>query len=672
MLYPPSAAGRPLATAALDTTAVRAVPYRPDIDGLRAISVLAVILFHARVPGFAGGYVGVDVFFVISGYLITQLLLAPSERGVPRRLRDFYARRCRRILPALLVMLVATTPLAYWLFLPADLTHFGTQLSATALLVGNFVTWSRGEYFALQTPFNPLVHLWSIAVEEQFYLAFPLLFLAVGRSPGGRLPLLVFATMASLAICVWASYVHPTANFFLAPTRAWELLLGSLVALGVGRSLASHRLRDVLATSALIALAVCVLGYDRTIPYPGLFTIVPCVSTALLLATGVRCSSCTARWLSFRPLVFTGVISYSLYLWHVPVLTFAEYYNIWPLEPRRMALVLAAIYLLAAASWRYVEAPIRTRALLRSDAAFLPSAAGATAAIALLGAFLGNSDGLPQRFDATDAKLLPTGDRLTQDARACIRPTSELAAGSLCSYGATVGSKADVVLWGDSHAMALLPAYEQIAMARNISVHVAVRSSCRPLLDAPSKVETAARRKACGDFNQAVLSAIDRIDPALVILNAYWLYPDLVIEATDPDRSSQGISPPFEQAFEHTLRAIGANHRKICVVGEVPTLSYHMPYAYVAARRRGLDPERLAVSRADAELQARELDGYFVDLRRRHGFILVDPKATLCAGSTCALLTPDGRSVYRDDNHLAVPGAQLLTTSLEACFDGIG
>jgi hypothetical protein len=448
--------------------------------------------------------------------------------------------------------------------------------------------------------------------------------------------------------------------------------LGSLVALGVGRSLASHRLRDVLATVALIALAVCVFGYDRTIRYPGLYTVVPCVSTALLLATGVGCSSHIARWLSVRPLVFTGLISYSLYLWHVPVLTFAEYYTIWPLKPRYMALVLASIYLLAAVSWGYVEAPVRTRALLGSDAAFLPTAASATAAIALLGAFLWHSDGLPERFDATDAKLLPTGDRLTQDARACVRPARELAAGSLCSYGATEGATADVVLWGDSHAIALLPAYEQIATARNIRVSAAVLSSCRPLLDAPSKIETPARRKICGDFNQAVVSAIGRIDPALVILNAYWLYPDLAIDASGLDRSPRDISPPFERAFERTLRAIGAEHRRICVIGEVPTLSYRMPYAYVTARRRGLDPAQLALSRADAESQARELDGYFADLRRRHSFTFVDPKTTLCAGSTCALLTSDGRSVYRDDNHLAVPGAQLLTTSLAACFDGIG
>ena len=274
--------------------------YRPDIDGLRAISVLAVILFHSAVPGFAGGYVGVDVFFVISGYLITQVLMAAPERSLGGRLREFYVRRCRRILPALLVMLVATVAVACWLFLPGDLPHFGAVLSATSVFAGNVVAWQSGGYFEMHDPsFNPLAHLWSLAVEEQFYIVFPLIFLASGKARNGRqLTLIASCVVVSFALCVWASYTHPRANFFLAPTRAWELLLGSLVALGLGRSLSTHPLRGIVSGAALLALLGCVIGYDGSLPYPGLYALVPCGSAALLLAAGAGARrSNVGRWL---------------------------------------------------------------------------------------------------------------------------------------------------------------------------------------------------------------------------------------------------------------------------------------------------------------------------------------------------------------------------------------
>jgi hypothetical protein len=533
------------------------------------------------------------------------------------------------------------------------------------VFLGNLTSLRPAGYFDLQTPLNPLAHLWSIAVEEQFYIVFPLVLLVSGKSQGRRFALLCCAALASFALCVWGSYEHPTLNFFLAPTRAWELLLGSLVALGVGRSLRHRRLAEALAAAALVALAACLIEYNRSTPYPGLYALVPCLSAAILLATGGGSASRVSRWLGARPLVFTGLISYSLYLWHVPVLAFVKYYHIRPLEPQELAVALCSIYLLAALSWRYVEAPVRSRSLLRSDARFLPVAAAATLAIALLGSLLWRSGGLPGRINETEAKFVGTDDRYLQDAHDCVRSPHDVAAGSLCSFGPQTGTRAEVFVWGDSHAITLFPAYEQIANARQVRVRAAVRPACRPLLGVASPFDRAGR-PSCADFNRAALEAIDAIHPALVILNAYWTYPDLKLEATG------GGSQAFSVAFERTLQALGSEQRKICVVGDVPKLEYEMPNAYLfVARKRGLDPALLVPSRADALLRLRELDGYFTDLRERHGFTFVDPTATLCAGSTCALLTPDGRAVYRDDNHLAVDGALLLAKSLEACFDDI-
>jgi hypothetical protein len=464
----------------------------------------------------------------------------------------------------------------------------------------------------------------------------------------------------------------PNANFFLVPTRAWELLAGSLVAAGVGRSLSAHPARDVFAGAALLAIAACVVGYDDRLRYPGLYALVPCLGAALLLATAGGATSRVGGWLSARPLVFTGLISYSLYLWHVPVLAFAGYYNVRPLGPWHVAALLAAIYLLSAASWRYIEAPFRGRGSPVSDRAALRAAGAATLCVAALGLTLWMSGGWPARLGTADTTLISNLDRLQRDAVDCaVRPLGTIASGALCRYGPSDGAKADVVVWGDSHALALLPAYERIAAERNVRVHAAAHSACRPLLDATSRSETPLRRQACVDFNRAAVEAIDAIDPALVILNAYWSYPDLDIAASPDDASANG-TPPFEAAFERSLRAIDAGRRKICVIGDVPTLDYVMPYAYSMARRRGIDPGFVAPQSAEAYLEHRQLDGYLGELQGRHGFALVDLKGVLCQGPSCAVVTPDGRSVYRDNNHLSIAGAELVGGSLEACFDGIG
>ena len=510
-------------------------------------------------------------------------------------------------------------------------------------------------------PVDPLAHVWSLAVEEQFYIVFPLVLLTIGKARSRRqISLIASCALASFALSVWASYAHPRANFFLTPTRAWELLLGSLIALGLGRSLSTHPLRGVFSGVALLALIGCVIGYDRNLPYPGLYALVPCLGAALLLAAGAGAPvSAVGRWLRTPALVFVGLISYSLYLWHLPVLAFAAYYNIVPLEPRHLVVLLAATFVLATVSWRYVETPIRGRAVLALDARFLGAAGAAMLALAALGILFAQSAGLAGRLDADDAKLIgPTIARLRSDAVACgARTLSEVASGSLCTFGPGAGARADVVVWGDSHAISLLPAYEEIAIARNVRVHAAVRSACRPLLPAPITNPTPERR-SCNDFSTAAAGAIAKIDPALVILNAFWRYPDGVIDAAR-DVGAQGDGQGFEAAIGATLRTISA-HRKVCVLGDVPQLKYRMPYAYAMAAKRGLDPGFIALPTEEAARQLGRVNAYFEALRQRRALIFVDLKNALCTRSTCALLSADGRSLYRDDNHLSVAGAQAV------------
>jgi len=277
--------------------------YRADIDGLRALAVLAVIVFHAGIAGTEGGYVGVDVFFVISGYVITQLLAARAGGPAWPYLKTFYIRRGRRILPALLVTSAVATIAASVLLLPWSLVWFGKFLVASSVFMSNLAAWKDGDYFDIEGS-QPLTHFWSLAVEEQFYFAYPLLLLLLTRYLPQRRLLAISALAAiSFAVCVWASYHRTHSNFFLAPTRAWELLLGAIVALGAQRWRVSRVTGELLSALAVIALAAAVLFYDDQLPYPGIATLVPCAATAILIATNGERTTLVGKFLSLPPLV---------------------------------------------------------------------------------------------------------------------------------------------------------------------------------------------------------------------------------------------------------------------------------------------------------------------------------------------------------------------------------
>ncbi len=347
---------------------------------MRAVSILSVLLFHAHVPGFGGGFVGVDIFFVISGYLITNILNAPGGGSVGQRLKGFYLRRCRRILPALLVLLAVTTVLAMLLLSSRELSSFGRYLGFTTFLLSNIAAWTDRS-----VGWPPLVHLWTIAVEEQFYLAYPLLLLGICRA--GKVPpvpLLGVLAAASFALCMWASYFAPTANMYLAPTRGWELLLGGLLALDIA-SVRGRIGRGLLSAVSLVTILLSVYCYSPRTRYPGAYSLLPCFAAGALLLCARDHSTQVSRVLSLRPVVFIGLISYSLYLWHVPILVLFGYGSGTQPTALQTAVLLLASVLVAVASWRLVEQPFRYKTWLRSDRHFIVAAAVANVALGLTG-----------------------------------------------------------------------------------------------------------------------------------------------------------------------------------------------------------------------------------------------------------------------------------------------
>jgi peptidoglycan/LPS O-acetylase OafA/YrhL len=473
---------RPAVEAPADAapTGEPAPAYRPEVDGLRALAVVPVVLFHAGLGLFSGGFVGVDVFFVISGYLITGILLADLAAG-RYSIARFYERRARRILPALFVMLLACLPLAWALMLPSELAAFGKSLLGTLGFASNVTFWLEEGYFTTASEYKPLLHTWSLAVEEQFYLAFPLLLLVLRRCRRRTMAaVLGAACLASFALCLVAAYHFQTANFFLAPTRAWELLAGSLCALA-GRQ--DHRRGAGWLGWAGIALIVgSIVLLDGFLPYPSHFTLPTVVGTVLLILFA-RADAGAGRVLAAPPLVGVGLISYSLYLWHQPLLVFARLRDPAPPAPALMAGLCLAALLLAWASWRFVEQPFRRRSGLGAPRPALALAGLAALALAACGLFAVVSGGMAGRAAPTrDPHLLAfvaSGTRPAVPPFACPERAGLVAP---CLAVAAPGASLRIGLFGDSHAEAALPGFTALARSRGMDLTYAALGGCPPLL----------------------------------------------------------------------------------------------------------------------------------------------------------------------------------------------
>lgn len=478
---------------AMDPARAPSHHYRPEIDGLRALAVLPVLAFHAGFDAFGGGFVGVDVFFVISGYLITGILLKELDAG-RFSLLSFYERRARRILPALIAVMLVCLPAAALLLLPRDLEDFTQSLVAVASFSSNILFWLESGYFDRTAELKPLLHTWSLAVEEQFYILFPLLLLALWQAPRVRLlAVLGLAFGVSLGLAEWGARAFPSAAFYLLPTRAWELLLGVFCAIWLhhrGTSFAPGAGVQVLGLAGLALIAAAVLLFDHDTRFPGMPALLPTVGTGLIILCAVP-GTLVHALLRQRLLVGIGLISYSAYLWHQPLFAFVRYASPEEPAPLLMGALLLAVLPLAWVSWRFIEHPFRhpgrisARAVLRG---------GALAGIACLGLGIAGAltDGFrsqvlalrvgPERVPIYEQILEATARPLPQqmvDDGACRFSAPALDAAFEARFAACRAQHgAATVVLGDSHAMNV---YNAFARADVLPFVVGVVApGCRP------------------------------------------------------------------------------------------------------------------------------------------------------------------------------------------------
>lgn len=654
--------------------------YRPDIDGLRAVAVLSVLFFHAGL-GAPGGFVGVDVFFVISGFVITRMLEADIRERRFSVVR-FYERRIRRLFPAFFVMVAVTTLAAALLFMPPEFALFGRSLALAALFSSNIGFWSEAGYFDTDARFKPLLHTWSLGIEEQFYLLFPLLLLGLYRlAPRRRLPALALLVVASFGLGVrWVAQAPETA-FYLLPARAWELGLGSLLALAPGLVIRRPAVATGVALAGLLLIAAAVFGLSERTPFPGLAALLPCLGTALLIGAGATRNG-ISRALSWSAAVRVGQVSYSLYLWHWPVIVFAQQRVGRDLTAGEGLAAIAVSFALAAVSWRYVEQPIRHGSRLPTRRSVFGAAAMVTAATAVVGAVILRFDGLPDRLPARVlAALAPQQDRSPFFSATCFSDNRTLAAGRPvagpdmgCAIGDRGAPAPSFAVWGDSHAAAMAPGIDAAASAAGQGGLFLGRGGCPPLIDYDNTSDKAARRVACREHNAAALRMVEERGIALVFLVARWPrevlggeygnegpFYDPAVPVRVTDRSV-----PVAAALDATLASLRAPGRRVVLVMDVPEPGYDVPLALARAALHGTDV-RVNPSRAAVEARQSLTRDLFQSIAARHGSRIVDPLSAFCDAATCRV-EQGGVSRYTDADHLTRRAARDLAPLFDPLF----
>ena len=655
--------------------------YRPDIDGLRAIAITSVIAYHAGFPGFSGGFVGVDIFFVISGFLITSLLFNEAAASGRVNLGAFYARRVRRLMPAGLVVVAVTLLLGAIVLPPASSEQLSLARTAIAFAYfgSNFFFFrTTGGYFDAPSFSLPLLHTWSLAVEEQYYLIWPLIMLLVFHISGGqrteafmrRRSLWVLGVMlvASLILSIGTTRDHQNFAFFLLPTRIWEFAIGGMV--GLAGSAFYARLRrwaEVLAVGGLALIVYSVVALDHGTPFPGWVAVIPVLGSVLLIAGmsadergGVR------RILAVRPMVFIGLLSYSWYLWHWPLLSLFRIYNLGVQDVAANALIIVLALVLAWLTYVLVENPIRVRrpGPFRSVRPTLFVGLG----IALVTVSMGSGLKAWREYQKTlevnqpivkaRNDYAPLREKCTLDAN---KPFGEFPLAG-CVHGHD-NAHPKILLWGDSHADHLMPAL--IEAYPDVAVYQLTMAGCPPAIGYEPKVP--AISKFCKDFNQRVLQEIPELKKnglEGVVISARW--PSYLWRRTisvseqqpslvgNPDKMAQARAE-MQSSFDETLSMLGRAGLKVLVVAPTPEMIYSPPLCI--GLRRGA---HCNVPRVVSEALVKDPTEALAEVVSRHPHVrLIQLIDFFCDAETCYAMR-DGKILYVDENHLTATTARDL------------
>ena len=650
--------------------------YRKDIDGIRALAILPVVVFHAFPGVLPGGFVGVDIFFVISGYLISSHIFQELQAD-SFSLLTFYVKRIRRIYPALITVLGTCLLIGWFGLLSSEYAELGRLTAAGAAFLSNIVLWKTSNYFATKANDNVLLHLWSLGVEEQYYIVWPLLLLLARRSRKLIAALVVFGTIGSFGMCVVLTHLRPTASFYLPFTRFWELLIGVILAYceiygapeGKEEDQPWISYSETASVAGLACILISLFELDRNGAFPGYLALLPTAGTFLLIAAGGK-AWINRQILSHPLLVFIGLISYPLYLWHWPLLVFTRIFSGGTPASSSLAAAVALSFVLAWLTYRLIEMPLRfgnvfgfpRRAIARGLFAVMVAVGATGWAIsrneARLGArFAGAGDtfsiqGLQEVAPACKARFPFATDfcRLSQEDKA---PT--------------------VVLLGDSHAIHFYSAMAARFGERNENLLVLAEGDCPPFYDV--NVVVANQPKKCPKLNNKALDyAVQTDSVRRVVLSAFSAFDvtgynfqdesgDRKVLQDTTDTSAHGNPKIFQQGLRRTVSRLAAAKKRVYVILDNPEINFdpsscvvHRPLSFIPGGIRipcGL-PRSVVNTRQNETRALIEQAVAGVP-----GVTLLDPLAVLCDAQHC-LAAANGISYYMDRNHLSPQGAAKL------------
>jgi peptidoglycan/LPS O-acetylase OafA/YrhL len=505
----------------------RPLVYRPDIDGLRAVSVLGVLFYHNGL-GVSGGYVGVDVFFVISGFLITSLIRKETDAGT-FAIVSFWERRVRRIFPAMIVMMFAVLTFGSYVLSPRDLKALATSAIAQTLSASNFYFWYGSGYFDESSAIKPLLHTWSLSVEEQFYIALPLLLIALRRRSLTTVTTVILTIMVvSFSLSAYGAYTRPSTAFFLLPFRAWELLVGAALTFVPQSVVPPKWLNELAACGGICGVIVPMFIFDAETVFPGLSALLPVGGAALVIFTGRTAPTSLSVLLSLRPVVAVGLISYSLYLWHWPILVFSRHATS-DFDLRSALLRVVASVLLAALSWRLVEIPFRRKSVCRSRYAVFAFALCGLLVVIAFGTAVRKFDGWPTRFSKAMQVFVDDLGRDGNDLAYKCQGAFNINEFPRLGVSDPRTRRVDFVVWGDSHAMVLFDLFDQLAKERSLSGRIIASFSTPPV---PNLWNGTMERRGpdAARVNDAIFRSIKSEGIKHVILVARW---SLYVEGTN-------------------------------------------------------------------------------------------------------------------------------------------
>lgn len=641
-------------TAANNTINSPDLTYRPDIDGLRAIAVSAVIAFHAFPQWASGGFVGVDIFFVISGFLISSIILKTSAQG-NFSVVDFYARRIRRIFPALITLFISCI-LAGWLLLfPDELKQLGTHVLSASFFVLNFTLWSESGYFDTASELKPLLHLWSLSIEEQFYTLWPitlLFFIKRGR-PGLWIAAI---TLCSLLLCV-SGLQGKVANFYMPLSRVWELLCGGLLSymqactatqgFFTNRPAMQRAANECCSVAGIVFLAIAIFVLDSKTPFPGWASLLPTLGATLLIAVGP--STIINRYLIGNPFfVFIGLISYPLYLWHWPLLSFPKIIDGLDLPTNTKLIAIALAILLATLTYHLIEKPLRHKGNTTSRILLLVALL-----IALLGALI------------SSGRLHPDNINQLQDKIAATKPDTALDTPSSPSYRVNfdnqeyraIGNGKKITLYiGDSNMHQHWQGVETLILAGD-GTRKAILGGCRiPVLHTN---KTDRDELDCNPDNEKAFKlAENNPDIDTVVLGAQWrgiigfdyIEGNQIYSINTPE----GMQKAMAQLAD-SIQRLTAKGKKVYVLLNIPGGDEFEPHNLIKRSLSGFqDAIHLVggITLEEHRKRTQHISPFLIEVAQRNGAIILDPAEFLCSNNWCNAVSDDGDPIYRDRDHL--------------------